>query len=320
MNFLKAGGHAVHRRAWILLSLCFLIPCCALPEREGRENLVNIPLLATYASDEEGASHGLNLLFGIFERDVHEDGSHTRLFPLFFNTEGPGDDSFLLVLPFYYHKRRPYREDTFYFLFGKQWKEGRNVYHPLWPLVSYSPMDEAGRKGFFLFPLVDYERDGPKGSIDILNVLGLVDVFNHKWGYPPEPGGSGSRGSFDLLNVLNIVQLAGGNDLGAYEDFQLLTLLGSEKLSLYQRHWRRDGEDGRTILFPFYWHLKDEESECRHFWPLFSTSSGAGWKRKGILSDMFSLKKEDEGKKILTLFWLIPISWGDADDSSLEST
>jgi hypothetical protein len=337
----NAGGCAVLRlnvRIWISMSLCLAAASCMLPERPGRENVVNIPLLFTYASGTEEAegdeaagagggdagpeedrdAFGLNILFGIYQRDVHAEGSSSRLFPFYFSSRGPGDASFLLIPPFYYHKRRPYREDTFYFLFGKQWKEGRDVYHPLWPLIKYAPRDEAGRKEFFLFPLIDLERDGPKGSLDILDVLGLVKLFGHTWGYPPEPGGDGSRGSFALLNVLNIIQLAGGNDLGGYEDFNLVTLFGSERISLFQRHWKRDGGDGRTVLFPVYWHLKDDEGEVYNFWPLCSTASGDGWSRKGIASDIITYKNK-RGRKTLTLFWFIPISWGKVNDSSLES-
>jgi len=299
-----------------------------LPERAERETLFDVPILATYASGGAGESGdapesdswGLNLLGGLFQRDVHPAGSHTHLFPFFFNTEGPEGDSFLLIPPFYYHLREPFREETFYFLCGKQRIDGRTIYRPLFPLFSFSPRDGAGRRSFFLFPLIDLEMDGERGRMDIVNVLDLVKVFGNQWGLPPEPGAKEvGRGAFALLNVANIFQLAGGRDLGAYEDFYFATLFGSERLSLFQRHWRRDGSDGRTIFFPLYWHFRDEAAETFHFWPLFSTSSGAGpdsaaWTRTGILSDMFSLRNE-EGTKTLKLFWFIPVTWGGGEDS-----
>jgi len=310
------------QRGTVLLGLIFVALSlwgCMLPEREEREILFDVPILATYASSEESDAWGLNLLGGLFQCDVHAAGSHTHFFPLLFNTEGPEEDSFFLLLPFYYHRREPFREETFYFLAGKQEIDGRTIYRPLYPLFSFSPTDAAGRRSFFLFPLVDLDVDGDRGRLDIVNVLGLVKVFGHQWGLPPEPGaepgtdgaGGSRRGSFALLNVLNIFQLAGGRDLGAYEDFYFATLLGSERLSLFQRHWRRDGTDGRTDIFPHYWHFRDEAAECYHFWPFFSTSSGtaesgSAWTRTGVLSDMFSLRKE-EGVKTLKLFWFIPI-------------
>jgi len=301
----------------VLIFLAASIPACGLPQREGRKSVVDIPFFASYASEPKGEGFGLNLLGGFFQRDVYESGSHTHFFPLFFNTEGPGEDTFLLIIPFYYHRRKPFREDTFYFLFGRRRDGGRSTYYPLFPLISFSPADEASRWSFFLFPLVDLEIDGPRGNLDILNVLGLVELFGRKWGRPPPPDETERRGSFSLVNILNLVKLAGGSDMGEYEDFEFVTLWASEKVSLFQRHWKRDGSEGRTILFPFYWHFRDPRSECRNFWPLLSFSGGDGWSRCGIISDMFSLKKEG-GKKTMKLFWFIPISWGRTSEKRLE--
>ena len=318
---IQSGGNEVpirDCRLAVLIVLVCLLSACMLPERAGRETVVDIPLLATWASADEGDAWGLNLLLGIFQADVHDGGSHGHFFPLYFNTEGPEDDSFLLLFPFYYHRREPFREDIFYFLFGRQRIDDRVIYHPLFPIVRYSPADAAGRSSFFLLPLVDIERDGRRGSLNVLNILGLVSLFDRTWGFPPEPGGSGERGSFAFLNVLNIFRLAGGNDLGEYEDFQIATLWASEKISFFQRHWRRDGGDGRTVLFPLYWHFRDDEGECRHFWPFFSTSGGDGWSRFGLLSEFFSLKNEG-GKKTMKLFWFIPISWGGCHTTEEET-
>jgi len=118
--------------------------------------------------------------------------------------------------------------------------------------------------------------------------------------------------------VLNLFQLAGGNDMGGYYDFQVATLFNNERLSLYDRHWKMDGSEGRSVLFPFYWHFRNEESQTRWFWPLISFSSGSGWSGTGFLSNLVALKKEGE-KRTLTLFWFIPISWGDGSEGEPES-
>lgn len=311
-------GTARRASLGFLVGSLLVAASCSLPEREGREKSINLPPLVTSASNESGDSRGINVLCGLFQKDLHGDESRMQVLPFYFSSRGPGDNRFLFVFPFFYYNREPFRSDTFVLLFGRQRKAGRTIYHPLAPLISFSPADELGRKSFFLFPLVDLQKEPGRGRIDCLNLLGLVRGYGCRWGDPPPPGESGSRGDFYLLNVLGLFQLAGGNDRGAYYDFQVATLFGNERLSLYDRHWKMDGSEGRSVLFPFYWHFKDAKKETRWFWPLFSLSSGPGWSGTGFLSNIFTLKREGE-KRTLKLFWLIPISWGEGNGGEPES-
>jgi len=295
--------------AWLALVLIAAAPGCALPDREGRENLIGLSPLISYQADASGDSWGLNVLAGLYQRDVHPRGSSSNLFPFWFSSAGPGEENrFVFLFPLYYRNREPFREDTFFFLFGVQEKGDRVIYHPLWPFIRYAPPGGTERWNLFLFPLLDLESDGDRGSLVVLDLLGLARLYGLRWGDPPPPGKTGARGEFQLLDMLGLFQLAGGSDRGAYEDFQLVTLFGNERLSLYQRHWRREGGDGRTVLFPFYWHLQDPESEVLHLFPFFSRSHGDGWTRTGVLCDLAAYRSSATERE-LTLFWILPIRW-----------
>jgi len=288
---------------------------CTLPDRPEREDLWNVPVLGRYSRDGSGASWGVNLLGGLFQRDVDGESSHTHVFPFYFSTRGPGNDASLLVPPLRYVRRQPFSEDSFLLLTGVQKRGIRTIYHPLFPLIRFAPRDQVGRAEVLVFPLVHFAQDGPRHRLRVGDVLGLVKLFDLQWGQPPEPGDDERRVAFELLNVLNLVQLAGGNDLGGYSDFQLLKLLASEKIALYQRHWRHDGSEGRTVFFPLYWHFRNDVKESHHVWPIVSFARGIDWKRWGLLSDMFTFETGDDTRE-LTLFWFIPISWSPASSQA----
>jgi hypothetical protein len=275
----------------------------------------NIPPLYTSATSEDGDSYGYSILFHLFRHDRREDAVYTHLIPFYFHETDQDGEGFTLIPPVYFERKAPFEEDLYFPLWGEKKRGSRKDHYPLFPLLlypiiplaRYSTFEEApDRFESSLFPLFDYTSDGGRGRLRVLDLLGLVHLFDLTWGVPVREEEDPKGGSFSLLNVLNTVRLAGGGDLGGYRDFQLLSLLSSEKLSLFQYHWKKgEEEEGYTVLFPFYWRLKDEQKEALHFWPLYGQERArSGLRKDFLLYPFFRWERfEEEG------LWKVDCPW-----------
>lgn len=220
------------------------------------------------------------------------------------------EDSFLLLPPFYYHRKKIFEEDLFVFLSGKKIRGARRDYYGLFPLARYTNFEGSDDQcEAYLFPLLDYKRDGGRRrlkTVDLSAILGLFTLLDVEWGVPPEEGLTDPGHSYAFFNVLNMIRLAGGGNAGGYNDLELFTFFSSENLSLYQYHWRKQGpERGHTVLFPFYWRFKDEEGEALHLWPLYGWErSTDGMAKDHLLYPFFSLIRDESRAR-----WAVDVPW-----------
>jgi len=254
----------------ILFHVTILFTACTGPMSSDRINETDLTPLYASASNNEGDSEGYGVFFNMIKHDRTPTSEYNHVVPFYFNSSNSDGDKFTLIPPFYYRNKSAFNDDRFYLLSGLKKRGNRNEIHFIYKFFSYTYYDEQpSRWSTFLFPLLDYKTDDGRSNMKLLDVMGLCHLLDISWGVPGECE-QDTGTSFSLLDLLGIVKLAGGGDLGGYSDFQLLSLFSSEKLSLFQSHWKKgDDQDGRTVLFPFYWRFKDNEGESFHLWPLF---------------------------------------------------
>lgn len=310
-----------NNRFWFL-SLLFIMICvsCSGPMAPGRKMETDWGPLYAAASNESEDSYGYHLLFHLIKGDKTPERQYSHVIPFYFSSEDEDHNLFTLAPPFYYRNRDGFDEDLFILLSGLKKRGYRKELFLLYPFIKFTEYEnQPNRGGFYLFPLIDYSNDENNKRLRLADVAGLFNLLDVNWDRPIVSENAEDKGAaFSLLNVLGLVQLAGGGDLGAYNDFQLVSLFSSEKLSLFQHHWKKDTRDeGRTILFPFYWHLKDETTESYHYWPIYGYDKGEQGAYTGhVLYPLFSYNQDETNKA-----WRIDFLWplgrfmerGDAD-------
>jgi hypothetical protein len=246
----------------------------------GRKVQSNFPPFYASAADESGESFGYSAALNLVRHNREGESVYTHCIPFYFHSRDGKGDSFTLVPPFYLERERAFESDRFFLLFGTQTRGSRHDLHLLFPLIRYSSYkDQQDRWRALLFPLLDLTRDGERHHLTLVDfsfLLGLFTLLDLEWGIPTSEEDDSLGSHYSFFSVLNMLRLVGGRSAGEYRDFELLTLFSSEKLSLYQHHWsKEEGGDGRTVLFPVYWHFRDDEGEAIHLWPLY------GWERDG---------------------------------------
>jgi hypothetical protein len=294
----------------IIPLLSLLLFACTGPDKVGRDSTTRIPPIYSYAGNEDGTSYGYNAFFHMVKRDVEPDGAYAHVIPFYFHSWDDEGDSFSLVPPFYYHRKRIFSEDTFYLATGKKTRGSRNDYYAIWPLIRFTTFDNQPKRWeAFFFPLYDMVRDEGRRHlklVDLSYILGLFVLLDMEWGIPPSGPGASTGNQFSLFNVFNLARLASGRTMGGYRDFELLTLFSSEKMSLYHHHWsKEEGGDGRTVLFPVYWRFRDDEGEALHLWPLYGwDESSEGDRRDHLLYPLFMYGRNQE-----TGSWTVDAPW-----------
>lgn len=279
---------------------------CSGPMAPGRKMQADYTPIYASASNEAGDSFGYNSLFHIVKHDREQDKVYTHVIPFYYHSEDGEGGYFTLIPPLYYGRKSAFEEDSFLMLFGTKKRGARRDVYPMFPLIRFTDYEQDPRRGgSFFFPFYDYSRDGDRHQLKILDLFGLFHLMDASWGIPGKEEEE-TGGAYSFLNVLNLVRLTGGGDHGGYRDFQVLTLLSSEKLSLYQSHWSKDEEKGgRTVFFPFYWHLKDEESETFHLWPLYGWETKQEDARKDhVLFPLFSYERDPSKNQ-----WAVDCPW-----------
>jgi len=269
---------------------------CSSPMGPGREEKTWIPPIYSSASDDEGTSVGISALLNMIKHDRTPEKTYTHVFPFYFHESSEEYGGFTLIPPFYYERERAFEEDLFFLLWGAQKRGNRHDLHLLWPFIRYSYYEQQEQRwNIGAFPLFQAWRDGTRKQVKLLDI-GLLHLLNLEWGVPGRTAETPRGSALSFVNLLNMVRLVGYSDLGGYKDFHLLTLFSAEKLSLYQRHWNKEVEgDGRTVLFPLYWHWKNEESEGLHLWPLYGWDKDVDGPRSShFLYPLFTYSEDDK--------------------------
>ena len=241
---------------------------CKGPDRAERTERSGLAPFYRSASNPEGTSHGTGVFFNAYRSDVTPEDRYTHLVPFYFHSRGPEEKELELLLPLYYFQKKTLWENRFLLFLGGRKRGAKEEFYPFFPLVRFTRYEgQDERRGLYVFPLVEAERDGARRHWKFLDCMGLFHLLDMELGIPRMDGSRGMK--FSFFDLLGMVRLAAGRNAGGWEDFELATLLSSEKISLFQRHWQRDGGNrGRTVFFPVYWHLKDEAGEAIHLWPL----------------------------------------------------
>ena len=307
----------------------------------GRRLETNLPPLYVSAADENETSEGYYAAFNLVRGNRDASGAYAHVIPFYFHSEDRDGDRFTLVPPLHYARDGAFHKDRFYLLSGLKQRGHRRDWYPLFPLLRYTDYEGAAdRWEFGLFPVIEFIRDGDRRHLNLLDVMGLVNLMDLSLNVPAaridktagekasteegamdygltedgpgkdregKPPNSIERGdALTLANILGVVELCRFSDLGGYDDVQLLTLLSSEKLSLFRYHWRKSGpERGATVLFPLYWHLADETCETYHFWPLYGRDRYSdGAYRDHLLYPCFSFGRSAGGTE-----WTLDFPW-----------
>ncbi len=288
-------------------------PLLDSPEKQRRHTLF-LPPLFTASASEDGSSRDWNALLWLVGQDVESSRRHSRALPFWWHDSEPPYLETTLVFPLWFERSTPDTTTRFFsLLYGYvDGPELRTDY--ILPPVFYVERAHDGsyrRSGLLL--LWDERRHGPLYDFTFITLLGLVTGVRVQTGLPPDGenvpalGRSSSR-RIEVVDILGIVSLFGWDDVGDRRDIRLLTLLSSEKLSLF-RSWRGRGDDPfvREWLFPVYMNVQDPDAGWAYAGPLWGEWHDGETRTDWWLLGLLARNQAPEGDTWRVLG--IPVSW-----------
>jgi len=227
-------------------------------------------VLYLYASTDNPNGNWSRLLAPLFYRSVVNDPRESRLylFPLLFFHKASETESFNFALPLFYDYRTP--DSTFQMLL------------PAWMRTR----DPAVTRNHILFPLFRHSQDESA---------------------PQSPVTSTRAGLWRILELWESRSDPAVTDYRALNLFNWKDETRSGLPLLYSYSWSREGGavDGRTYLFPFYWHGKGGTSEYRWIVPFYGYSHSPGESDVFVLPLLSRLGGDSENA--LRLDFLFPL-------------
>jgi hypothetical protein len=289
----------VHRPLRMLPAVLLVLAGCTGPllDQPGqqREHDLFLPPLVTVSSSPDGSSWDWNALIWLVGQDVESERRHTRVLPFWWSSSAPPYSETTLLFPLWFQRTTAVSTTRFYsLLYGYvDGPELRTDYF-LPPIFWVERSHDGNLRHSSLLFVWDEKREGPQHQLTVIPLLGLAHLLRLERGLPadgeqvPALGRDSSR-RFELVNILGLVSAFGWDDVGDRRDIRLLTILSSEKLSLF-RSWRGRGDDPfvREWLFPLYMNVQDEAEGWAYAGPLWGEwhdgSSRTDWWALGLLA------------------------------------
>ena len=281
------------------LALALLLAGCTTtlldsPAKQ-RQHSVFLPPLVTASSSPDGTSHQWSALLWLVGHDVESARHHSRALPFWWHDSAPPYYERTLLLPLWFERTTPDTTTRFWsLLYGYSDGPELRTDYILPPIFYVERSKDGAYRQSGLLLLWNEKREGPLYDFTFLTLLGLATGVHVETGLPaagenvPALDRTGSR-RIQVADILGIVTAFGWDDVGDRRDIRLLTLLSSEKLSLF-RSWRGRGEDPfvREWLFPLYMNVQDEAEGWKYVGPLWGEwhegASRTDWWAFGLLA------------------------------------
>lgn len=274
-----------------------------------RSSLPAIALLVLAALSACTSEKGVDV-FPLY-RNIAENGhSETSVLWPLSNFEQTGDEKTSWTFPFFYASSDANQSAFNAPLFPPLYSEKETPMESttqFFPLFSHA-VNGARTKDSLLLFLADWERTRADGLVS----LSLLPLF--QWGdepgrsrfalghvggagpaalvslYEQETAGLSYRGNgeedqdgfrLDIGRVLGyLVNLFHYDNIGSHSETRLLTVLGIESASLFQRVSPHAGAPGadreRTVVFPLWWDLREGNEQTTLFWPPYGRTTRDG--------------------------------------------
>ena len=265
-----------------------------------------------------------------FEWSEDEEVSWTVPFHVHWETGDTEEGTLFPLIPLYVHQRAPDFEATSVFpLFDRAKRGARTDTRMLILLADWARYDgEEDLASLGVFPLFKWEDAGSGERLGLLHALELapwrplvsllaIDDSKQSFGADEDTPGR----SVDFVHAgAGLVNLFHWDDVGSHDDLRVLTVLGNEEWSLFQRRTPHDGATGgdtaQTIFFPFWWDVQhDAETRTRALWPFYGAKvrddqTLARW----ILFPLLKTENDpDAGTSGFDVVWPVLFSWDESE-------
>jgi len=281
------------------LALLALLAACTGPllDQPGklRQHELFLPPLVTVAESPDGSSWSWDALFWLAGQDVEGDRRHARALPLWWHDSEPPYANQTLLFPLWYSRDSADSRTRFWSL-AYGYVEGRETSsrYVLPPLFWIEDAHDGSYHRSSLLLAWDELRRGEQRDVRIVTLLGLATGLRVQSGLPAAGEAVGDLGRtssrrVSALELLGLVGAFGWDDAGDRRDVRVLTLLSSERLSLF-RSWRGRGDDPfvREWLFPLYMNVQDAAGGWSYVGPLWGAWSDGerrtDWWALGLLA------------------------------------
>ncbi len=225
-------------------------------------------VLYLYASTDNPGGSWSRLLAPLFFRSVSSEPKESLfyLFPLLFFHKSSEEEAYNFSLPLYYDYRTP-----------------DSAFQMLLPAWVRTEADKITRH-HVLFPLFRHTQDDSIAETPVTSSRTGIWKILELWESRGEPGVTDYR----ALNLFN---------------WRDETKSGLPLLFSYSWAQNGDSVDGKTYLFPFYWHGRTGSSEYRWFVPFYGASRSPGESDHFILPLLSRFGGDSQNERRLDLLF-----------------
>jgi len=295
------------------------------------------PLYRNARGDDGSGEFAILWPLSSFEWNDTEEISWSVPFHVHWRTGDTEEATLIPMIPLYVHQRGPDFEATSVFPLFDRAKRGARTDTRLLVLLAdwarYDGEDELAALG--VFPLFKWAEAGGGDRLGIVHALelapwrplvSLLAIDDSAQSFTADGDAAGRAVDFGHLGA-GLVNLVHWDDVGSHDDTRILTVLGNEDWSLFQRRTPHEGatgaDNGKTILFPFWWDIQhDEKTRTRAFWPFYGSKvredeTLARW----ILFPLLKTESDATAKTSgFDLIWPVLFSWDESEHGYEWST
>ena len=246
-----------------------------------------VDLFPLYRDIETDEGSEFSILWPLSNFEQMGDARTSWTFPFHYKAsdERSSELSVPLFPPLYTDNEAPGTSSTQLFpLFSRAVSGARTEDKLLLFLADWVTTESDGLTSLGVLPLFQWNGEPGRSRFAFGHIGGsgpaaLVSLYEQEtsglayYGAGDEPGFR-----VEILRALgHLVALFHHDTTGSHTRTRLLTLLGIESASLFQRVTPHEGAPGaiheRTVLFPLWWDLREDDTRTRVFWPPYGQTT-----------------------------------------------